>query len=152
MRTIKQVLTLAGVSIALFSLVGCGISKEEHEKAIAELDRTKAELEQANAKIADLEQSLSEGLAKIKGEVQKPEVIEKEPGKAEAGSEEMLKKLASAEQEASELRAKVESLTGENSRLQDLLEKLKVQFAELQKKFEGLKSPSQDLPADLMKK
>ena len=63
MKAFKQTLTLLMVNIALIGLAGCGISKDEHEKVVSQLEKanvqlaqTRAELEQANTKIAKMEE------------------------------------------------------------------------------------------------
>ncbi|UCB48768.1 MAG: hypothetical protein JSW56_16855 [Deltaproteobacteria bacterium] len=62
MNAFKQTVTLLVVNIALIGLAGCGVSKDEHEKVLSQLDKanallaeTRAELEQANSKIASME-------------------------------------------------------------------------------------------------
>jgi chromosome segregation ATPase len=138
MKACKTLLMLLAVLAATVALIGCGVNKDEHEKAVSELNTTKAALEQANAKIARLETSLKEA----------PAAMEK-PTAIDSGMQE---KLASAQQEASDLRGKVASLTNENSRLQGQLENLKAQLSDLQKKFEGLQSPSKEVPSDILKR
>ena len=127
MKAFKQVLMSVSVTLVIVALVGCGVSEEEHEKTLAELDKVKAELAQANAKIAEME-------------------------KSEVADTGMQDKLAAAQKAANNLRAKVKSLTGENANLQNMLKKLKAQYAEIQKKLEGLQSPIKELPAVLPKK
>jgi predicted nucleic acid-binding Zn-ribbon protein len=155
MNALKRLLTLFFVTLAVIALVGCGVSKEEHEKAVSELNKTKAELAQAKTKIADMEKSLSEAQAQLKSKAkepslaEKPEVVEK-PGAADTG---MQDKLAAAQKDATDLRAKVESLTGENANLKGMLDKLKAEYAEIQKKLGGgVEVPTQQLPAGLPKK
>ena len=41
------------VILAIWSLVGCGVSKDEHAKVAAELEKTKAELQKAQATVAE---------------------------------------------------------------------------------------------------
>ena len=48
-------LTLFFVALAVIVLVGCGVSKEEHEKALSELSKTKEELAQAKTKMGGME-------------------------------------------------------------------------------------------------
>ncbi len=62
MKAFKQTLTLLVMNIALIGLAGCGISKDEHEKVLSQLEKanallaeTRVELEQANSKIAHME-------------------------------------------------------------------------------------------------
>ena len=47
-------------------MVGCGVSKDDHDKTVAELSKTKADLAQANTKIADLEKALNDAQAQQK--------------------------------------------------------------------------------------
>jgi septal ring factor EnvC (AmiA/AmiB activator) len=61
MKAFKQTVMLLMVNIALIGLAGCGIDKEEHEKVVSQLEeanallaKTRAELEQANTKIANM--------------------------------------------------------------------------------------------------
>ena len=68
MRDFKQFLTFFFVTLAIIALAGCGVSKEEHEKTVAELSKTKADLAQANSKTAELEKSLSGAQAQAKSE------------------------------------------------------------------------------------
>jgi len=155
MKALKRLLTLFFVALAITALVGCGVSKEEHEKAVSELNKTKAELAQAKTKMADMEKSLSEAQAQLKSQAKEPSPTEKpvlveKPGAVDTG---MQDKLAAAQKEATDLRAKVESLTGENANLKGMLDKLKAQYAEIQKKLGGgVEVPTQQLPAGLPKK
>ncbi len=126
MKALKHVL----ISMILISLVivffGCGVSEDEYQKVIGELNETKDELSNANDKIAQLEDSIKAAQAKIGIE---------EPLKMETVTEVasgVQEKLAAAQQEAADLRAKVESLTDENGALKDMLDSLKAQLKELQ--------------------
>lgn len=94
MKTFKRVLTSAFVILAVIALAGCGVSKEDHEKVVSELNKTKAELQktvaelnkskadlaQASSKVSDAEKSLSEALAQLKREVKEPAAAEKPTG------------------------------------------------------------------------
>jgi septal ring factor EnvC (AmiA/AmiB activator) len=73
MKALQQALTLLLVKIAIFGLAGCGISKDEHEKVVSQLEqanaqlaKVSAELEQANAKIAKMEESQTDDVAGLK--------------------------------------------------------------------------------------
>jgi len=131
MRTIHRISYILFVIFIAFALSGCGVSKDEHEKTVTELQKTKAELEKANAKIAKLEKTLA-GTPKI-----------------DTG---ITDKLRSAQQKAIDLGAKVKSLTAENSVLNRNLEKLKAMFADLQKKLPSLQGRGEGSPLDLLKK
>jgi peptidoglycan hydrolase CwlO-like protein len=68
MRGFKRFLTCFFVTLAIIALAGCGVSKEDHEKTVAELSKTKADLAQANSKTAELEKSLGLAQAQAKSE------------------------------------------------------------------------------------
>jgi prefoldin subunit 5 len=149
MNATKKALMSILVTLGIIALVGCGVSKEEHEKAVSELNKTKAELAQAKTKMADMEKSLSEAQAQLKSQAEKAAVAEK-PAAVDTGTQD---KLAAAQKEATDLRAKVESLTGENANLKGMLDKLKAEYAQIQKKLGGgVQAPTQQLPAGLPKK
>jgi predicted RNA-binding protein with PIN domain len=95
------VLTVAVLTVLVIS--GCGVSKDEHEKTVAELQQTKVELEQAKAKIAEIDKLME--LSKIDTEI--------------------LAKLRSAQQKAGDLSAKVKELTIENEQLKKALADMK---------------------------
>jgi len=59
-EALTRVLTFLFVTLAVIALVGCGVSKEDHEKTVSELSKTKADLAQAKTKIGELEKSLTE--------------------------------------------------------------------------------------------
>jgi DNA repair exonuclease SbcCD ATPase subunit len=149
MNATKKALMSILVTLGIIALVSCGVSKEEHEKAVSELNKTKAELAQAKTKMADMEKSLSEAQAQLKSQAEKAAVAEK-PAAVDTGTQD---KLAAAQKEATDLRAKVESLTGENANLKGMLDKLKAEYAQIQKKLGGgVQAPTQQLPAGLPKK
>lgn len=140
MKALKQVLTLMALTIAAVALLGCGVTKEEHEKTVSELNEARAELEQANAKIAELEKSMNEA------GIRRPGLMGR---LGDTGAQE---KLAAAQQEVASLRARVQSLTSENSRLQGLLESARSQLSDFQAKLEGFQSPTKNLSTDILKK
>jgi len=152
MKALTQVLTCFFLALAVMALVGCGVSKEDYEKAVSELSKTKTDLAQANAKMADVEKSLSEAQAQLKSQAMQPAPAEKpaaveKPSAVDTGTQD---KLAAAQKEAADLRAKVDSLTGENANLKGMLDKLKAEYAEIQKKLGGgVPAPTQQLPAGL---
>jgi uncharacterized protein (DUF3084 family) len=152
MKALKRVLTFSFVTLAIMTLVGCGVSKEEHEKAVSELSKTKADLAQTKTKMADMEKSLSEAQAQLKSQAMQPAPAEKaavaeKPAAVDTG---MQDKLAAAQKEATDLRAKVDSLTGENANLKGMLDKLKAEYAEIQKKLgggvPGVQTPAAQVP------
>ena len=65
MKKFGQVVTCVFVVFALIALVGCGVSKEDHEKVVSDLTKTKADLEKSKADLnkakADLAQANSKG-------------------------------------------------------------------------------------------
>jgi peptidoglycan hydrolase CwlO-like protein len=151
----KKVLMSVLFTVGIIALVSCGsgVSKEDYDKTVGELNKTKADLAQAQTKITEMEKSLSEAQAQLKSQPKEPSPAEKpaaveKPAAAETG---MQDKLAASEKEAADLRAKVQSLTSENANLQGMLEKLKAEYAELQKKVGG-GMQTQQLPGGLPKK
>jgi chromosome segregation ATPase len=155
MNITKKALISISIILGVVALAGCGVSKEDYDKTVSELSKTKADLAQAQTKITELEKSLSEAQAQIKSQpkeaapAEKPAAVEK-PAAGESG---MQDKLAAAEKEASDLRAKVGNLTSENDSLKSMLEKLKAEYAEIQKKLGGgAQVPTGQLPAGLPKK
>jgi len=143
MRTIHRISYILFVIFIAFALSGCGVSKDEHEKTVTELQKTKAELEKANAKIAKLE------LEKANAKIAKLEKALAGTPKIDAG---ITDKLRSARQKAIDLGAKVKNLTAENSVLNKNLEKLKAMFADLQKKIQSFQAQGTGSPLDLLKK
>lgn len=133
MNASNKVLMLILVTLGIIALVGCGVSKEDYEKAVSELNKTKAELAQLKSQ------------AGKPSPAEKPAVAEK-PGTVDTGTQD---KLAASQKETTECRAKVDSLTKENSSLKAMLDKLKAEYAELQKKLGGA---TQQLPSGLPKK
>jgi CHASE3 domain sensor protein len=95
------ILTLALLGVLAIS--GCGVSKDEHEKTIAELQQTKIELEQTRAKIAEIDTLME----------------------ASNIDTTILEKLRSAQQKAGELSTKVKDLTIENEQLKKELAAIK---------------------------
>ena len=116
MKGSKTLLLLLSAILIVSVITACGISKEEYENTVADLARTKAELEEARSKIAEMEKSLA----------------------VPASKTDIVEKLRSAQQKASDLSARVKSLTAENESLRDNLEKTKSLLNDLEKKS-GLK-------------
>ena len=142
MNTSKKVLMSILVTLGIIALVGCGVSKQDYEKAVSELNKTKAELAQATTKIADMEKALNEAQAQLKSQPGKPSPAEK-PAVAEKPG------TVASQKEGADCQAKVDSLTKENASLKALIDKLKAEYAELQKKLGGA---TQQLPSGLPKK
>ena len=141
MNVSKKVLMLIFVTLGIIALVGCGGSKQDYEKAVSELNKTKADLSQANAKMADMEKSLNEAQAKLKSQAEKPSPAEKPAVAGKPGT-------VASQKETADCQAKVDSLTKENSSLKAMLDKLKAEYAALQKKLGGA---TQQLPSGLPK-
>jgi chromosome segregation ATPase len=108
MKALQQALTLLLLMIAIFGLVGCGISKDEHEKVVSQLEQANAqlakfsaELEQANAKIAKMEKSQTDDVAGLKLALKKHKRARK-----------LLRaSLASSQRETTILRQQLDELT-----------------------------------------
>jgi predicted RNase H-like nuclease (RuvC/YqgF family) len=137
MKTSNKVLMFILVTFGMFALVSCGGGKGDYDKAVAELNKTKADLAQANAKIADMEKALNAAQAQPKGQPEKPApAVAEKPG------------TAASQKEMTDCQAKVDTLTKENNSLKAMLDKLKAELAELQKKVGGA---TQKLPSGLPK-
>ena len=141
MNASNKVLMLILVTFGIIALVGCGGSKQDYEKAVSELNKTKADLAQANAKMADMEKSLNEAQAKLKSQAEKPSPAEKPAVEGKPGT-------VASQKETADCQAKVDSLTKENYSLKAMLDKLKAEYAALQKKLGGA---TQQLPSGLPK-
>ena len=115
MDKIKKILfLLTPVFIVLF-LGGCGVSKDEYNKVSDELNQTKTSLEQAKAKISEMEKTSI---------LPRPET-------------DIVEKLGSVQKHASQLNSRVERLTSENEMLKENLEKMKNEVENLQKKLKA---------------
>lgn len=126
MKASNKVLMLILVTFGILALVSCGGSKGDYEKVVSELNKAKADLAQANTKIADMEKALNEAQAQLKSQAEKPSpAVAEKPG------------AVASQKETADCQAKVDSLTKENSSLKAMLDKLKAEFAELQKKLGG---------------
>jgi lipid-binding SYLF domain-containing protein len=66
MKTLARLVPFSFVAFAVIAMVGCGVSKDDHDKTVAELSKTKADLAQAQTKIADLEKALNDAQAQQK--------------------------------------------------------------------------------------
>ena len=103
MEKFKKIFVLTVAVLTLLVISGCGVSKDEHGKTVTELQQTKVELEQAKAKIAEIDKLME--LSKIDTEI--------------------LTKLRSAQQKAGDLSSKVKELTIENEQLRKALADMK---------------------------
>ncbi|MFC1868679.1 hypothetical protein ACFL0H_11170 [Thermodesulfobacteriota bacterium] len=124
-----RVAILLTVVLAFFVVSACGVSKDEHQRTLAELEKTKTELTQAKAKIAGMEKAIK--IPKIDTSI--------------------MEKLRSAQQKAGDLSAKVKSLTGENETLNENLAKLKKMMGDLQEKLKAFQGKTGGLPLDMFK-
>lgn len=130
------------VTAVSFILVGCGVSKDEHKETLSKLYETKARLERANAKIAQLEKSLSQTQEQLKTAMNKPTREAPETGN----------QLEAAQQETKKLAEQVKALKDENGRLQGLLSNWKEKFASLEEKVKALQERATDLKSGLLKR
>lgn len=154
MKPTRQVLMLIVLAIAAVAFAGCGGGNEELEKATSELRETKAQLEQANMKIAQLQQSLDEAQSQTEQDVtEEATAMPDEPGMEEAETaEEGSAESAGAEQDVVSLQAKIASLMNENKRLQGLLEEMEAKIAaQVKEKVAPVESPMKDVPTALPK-
>jgi len=103
MEKLRKIAVLTVAVLTVLVISGCGVSKDEHEKTVAELQQTKVELEQAKAKIAEIDKLME--LSKIDTEI--------------------LTKLRSAQQKAGDLSSKVKELTIDNEQLRKALADMK---------------------------
>jgi chromosome segregation ATPase len=101
MNKTRTLFFLLAIITIVLTISACGVSEEEYENTLADLSRTKSELEQAKSRIAELEESLA--LPKTDAE--------------------LVEKLYSAQQKVSELSSSLKSLTIENQTLRENLEK-----------------------------
>lgn len=120
---------LLSVVLAFFVFSACGVSKDEHQKALAELEKIKAELTQAKAKIVEMEKAVK--IPKIDANI--------------------MEKLRSAEEKAGDLSAKVKSLISENETLNENLAKVKAMMGDLQEKLKAFQGKTGGLPLDMLK-
>jgi chromosome segregation ATPase len=142
MKKFGQVLTCVFVVFALVALVGCGVSKEDHEKVVSDLNKVKADLERSAAELKKANADLAQANTKAAA-------LEKTLNKVNRESEE---KVAAAQKQCGDVQAKVDSVTKENAELKGMLDKLKAQLADLQKKAGGAQVPGKSQPAVPAKK
>jgi SH3 domain-containing YSC84-like protein 1 len=90
-------LTCFFVALGVLAMVGCGVSKEDYEKTVAELNKTKADLAQTKTKIAELEKALSETQAQAKTKIAE---LEKALSEAQAQLKSQPKEPSPAEKPA----------------------------------------------------
>ena len=112
-------------------LAGCGVDTKEHQKVVSELESTRAELQQARTRIADMEQSLIK-IPKIDPKLQQ--------------------KLTAAQEKLKQFSARITDLNSENGQLKGQLTKLQETVGELQRKLESFQKQTGSLPLDVFKK
>lgn len=137
MKKFGQGWTCVLVVVAIIALVGCGISKEDHEKVVSELNKIKADLDKSKADLSKAQADLAQANSKAAA-------LEKSLNEAKGQSEE---KVAAAQKQAGDLQAKVDTLSKEKADLEGMMEKLKTQLADLQKRVGGAQAPAKNLPA-----
>ena len=130
MGKFKRVLICFIMSTAVFYLAACGVGKEEHEKTVSELNETKALLEKANARIAEMEKSILD-IPKIDPNLQD--------------------KLRAAEQRVGDLSNQVKKFTLENQNLNGQIYKYKTTISDLENKLKAFQEQSKNLPLDMFK-
>ena len=97
MKVLTRMLTFFFVALAVLAMVGCGVSKEDYEKSVSELNKTKADLAQTKTKIAELEKALSETQAQAKTKIAE---LEKALSEAQAQLKSQPKEASPAEKPA----------------------------------------------------
>jgi len=130
MRKSRLVLIFFIISTAFFFLAACGISREEHEKAVSELNETKALLAKANARIAEMEKSIL-NIPKIDPNLQD--------------------KLREAEQRIGDLGNQVKKFTLENKNLKHQISEFKATISNLENQLKAFQEQSKNLPLDMFK-
>ncbi len=128
MKIITKSVVLVISGLALLSLIGCGVSKEDHAKVVSELETTKAALQKAQAKIDEQQKSIL-AIPKI------------DPGLEE--------KLKAAQQKIGDLTATFERLTSENGDLVAKLKGITLENGDLTAKLKGLVMENGDLSTKL---
>lgn len=112
------------VVFLIITISGCGVSEDEHEQILAELEKTKAELSQALSKIEEL------------------------TGADKAGSN-IEGKLRQAQEKAGELAAKLKDMTSQNSELKARIDKMQEMIEDFQQQLGAVTDKTKGLPKDL---
>jgi lipid-binding SYLF domain-containing protein len=118
MKTLMRLLRFSFVALAVIGMVGCGVSKEDHDKTVSELSKTKADLAQAQTKIADLEKALSEAQAQQKA-LSDALAQQKAASEAQAQAKSQPKEPAPAEKPAAAQKEAAGPPAGESQALVD---------------------------------
>lgn len=130
MKTRERIAALAVLVFFSLVILGCGVSTEEHEKTLSELNRVTIELQQARAEIADLKAQLA----------------------AERAGDGFEKQYREARERLGELAASFQSVTRENAALKGEMDKLQALIADLQDQVRLFQEKAKDLPADLLRR
>lgn len=115
MKIFERAMTLLVIAITALGLVGCVISKDKHEKILAQLEKTKAELAKANAELSQANAKLGQantkiaGMEKLLADAQHGQRIAHK--KQTRGKQLLRASLASAQREAAVLRQQMDELT-----------------------------------------
>lgn len=124
MKAFQKTIVLGIIIVFSLALSGCGVSKEEHEKTRAELQKVQIELKEAKEKIAELKKSPAAELEST---------------------------LHLARERVQELTEKLSGATLENTRLKEEIDKLQALVEEHQETITRFKEKAKDLPTDLLK-
>lgn len=147
MKALHQVCLSLLVAMSVLALIGCGVSKEEHERAVTELSRVKAELDKTVIELNNTKKDLAQAMSRNAGLEQAFSEVQAKLKSASAGA------AATMSTAAQDLQAKVKNLTSENAALKQMIDKLKQDYGEIQKKLGGgVQSPAPQMPGGLPKK
>jgi hypothetical protein len=56
----RRFVVLSAALVGVLAISGCGVSKDEHEKTVAELQQAKAELEQTKSKLTEIDKIMGD--------------------------------------------------------------------------------------------
>lgn len=132
------------IAFSVWSLISCGVSKEEHANVVSELEKTKAELQKAQATIAEQKKSLLD-FSKID-----PKLDEKLKA-AQQKINDLTSRFKGLTLQNSDLSSKIKDLTLQNGKLSEQKSKLEAMVNELQNKLKAVQDQTKDLPTGLIK-
>ena len=144
MKKRQELTLLLIIVLSVWSLIGCGVSKEEHAKLVSELEKTKAELQKVQATAAEQKKSLLD-ISKID-----PKLDEKLKA-AQQKINDLTSKFKSITLQNSDLSSKIKDLSLQNGKLSEQKSKLEAMIAELQNKLKTFEGQTKDLPTGLFK-
>jgi peptidoglycan hydrolase CwlO-like protein len=127
MKNNQKVITLVAMIFFGFALFGCGVSKDEHEKTVTELNKIKAELEQAKKKLSEFSGT----------------------GSSDAG---IAEKLRAAQEKAGDLSEKLKTAALENTELKKKMGQMQSLIDQLKQKLKDLQDKAKGLSGDLLKR